>query len=86
MKENFEIFLRVRPALIFVALLRENGKKDCTQIAKDSDCTYSHAVKILKTFKELGFITTKKNGRKVEVELTKKGREIAERINSVVYM
>jgi len=52
-------------------------------LAKEVDCTYSHAVKILQTLEVLGLVSFEKKGRIKLIQLTKKGQEIAENIDSI---
>jgi len=52
-------------------------------LAKEIDCTYSHAVKILQTLKELGLVVFEKKGRVKVIQLTKKGKEVADAIDDI---
>ena len=52
-------------------------------LAKEVDCTYSHAVKILQALQELGLVSFEKQGRIKLIKLTKKGKEIAEAIDGI---
>ncbi len=52
-------------------------------LAKEVDCTYSHAVKILQSLQELGLVVFEKQGRIKIIKLTKKGKEIAEEIDNI---
>ena len=52
-------------------------------LAKEVDCTYSHAVKILQTLEELKLVDFEKKGRIKLIKLTKKGEEVAEDIDSI---
>jgi predicted transcriptional regulator len=47
------------------------------------DCTYSHAVKILQTLQELKLVEFEKKGRVKIIQLTKKGREVADAIENI---
>ena len=47
MKDNFDIFFRRKPAMILVALKKNLRNRYGSVLAKEVDCTYSHAVKIL---------------------------------------
>ena len=49
MKDNFDIFFRRKPALMLVALKRISRARYGSVLAKEVDCTYSHAVKILQS-------------------------------------
>ncbi|MEA3330011.1 MAG: winged helix DNA-binding protein [Nanoarchaeota archaeon] len=52
-------------------------------LAKEVDCTYSHAVKILQTLEELGLVTFEKKGRIKLIKLTKKGIDVADNITKI---
>jgi DNA-binding MarR family transcriptional regulator len=52
-------------------------------LAKEIDCTYSHAVKILQTLEELKLVDFEKRGRIKIIKLTKKGREVADAIEEI---
>ena len=83
MKDNFDIFFRRKPALMLVALRRMTKVRYGSLLAKDVDCTYSHAVKILQTLEILGLVRFEKKGRIKLIELTKKGEEISEYIDAI---
>jgi len=52
-------------------------------LAKEVDCTYSHAVKILQTLETLGLVTFEKQGRIKLIKLTNRGIEVADSISSI---
>ncbi len=52
-------------------------------LAKEVDCTYSHAVKILQTLESLGLVLFEKKGRVKLIKLTKKGRDVADSIENI---
>ena len=81
--ENFELFFRKKPALMLIALKRVNKAKYGSILAKEIDCTYSHAVKILQTLEEFGLVVFEKKGRIKIIKLTKKGQDVANHIESV---
>ena len=82
-KDIFEVFFRRKPAMILVAL-RKNGKNRYGSIlAKEVDCTYSHAVKILQSLEALSLVGFEKQGRIKLIKLTKKGKEIADAIDNI---
>jgi DNA-binding MarR family transcriptional regulator len=83
MKDNFDIFFRRKPALMLVALKKLSKARYGSILAKEVDCTYSHAVKILQTLEKLGLVTFEKKGRIKLIKLTKKGQDIAENIDSI---
>jgi len=83
MRDNFDIFFRRKPALMLVALKKVSKARYGSILAKEVDCTYSHAVKILQTLEELGLVGFEKQGRIKLIKLTKKGAEIAEQIDAI---
>lgn len=82
-EDNFDLFFRRKPAMMLIALKRVNKAKYGSILAKEVDCTYSHAVKILQALERLGLVVFEKQGRIKIIKLTKKGREIAESIESI---
>ncbi|MBS3077642.1 winged helix DNA-binding protein [Candidatus Pacearchaeota archaeon] len=83
MKDNFDIFFRRKPALMLVALKRVARVRYGSILAKEVDCTYSHAVKILQGLERLGLVVFEKKGRIKLIKLTKKGAEVAENIENI---
>lgn len=83
MKDNFDIFFRRKPALMLVALKRIARVRYGSILAKEVDCTYSHAVKILQSLERLGLVIFEKKGRIKLIKLTKKGQEVAENIENI---
>ncbi len=83
MKDNFDIFFRRKPALMLIALKKLSRAKYGSLLAKEVDCTYSHAVKILQNLERLGLVSVEKKGRIKLIVLTKRGTEIAENIENI---
>ena len=83
MKDNFDIFFRRKPALMLVALGKVSKVRYGSVLAKEVDCTYSHAVKILQSLQDLGLVVFEKQGRIKIIKLTKKGKEIADAIENI---
>ncbi len=83
MKDNFDIFFRRKPALMLVALKKVSKARYGSILAKEVDCTYSHAVKILQTLEKLALVSFEKKGRIKLIVLTKKGKEVAENIDDI---
>jgi len=82
-KDTFDIFFRRKPALMLVALKRMTRARYGSILAKEVDCTYSHAFKILQTLERLGLVLFEKKGRTKLIKLTKKGQEISENIENI---
>ena len=72
-----EVFLHEKPVKILVALKNAGSKTYASTIAKVTDCTYSHTVKILDFLKQAGFVTFEKKGRIKYVKLTDLGDNVA---------
>ena len=83
MKDNFDIFFRRKPALMLVSLKRKVRLRYGSVLAKEVDCTYSHAVKILQTLEKLGLVVFEKKGRIKLIQLTKRGKEVADAIENI---
>jgi len=54
-----------------------------SNLAKQIDCTYSHVVKILQQMEKANLINFQKSGRLKILTLTKKGTEVAEKIEAI---
>ena len=83
MKDNFDLFFRRKPALMLIALKKVSKAKYGSVLAREVDCTYSHAVKILQILEELGLVVFEKKGRIKIINLTKKGRDVADHIEAI---
>ena len=83
MKDNFDIFFRRKPALMLVSLKKNTRMRYGSILAKEVDCTYSHAVKILQTLEDLKLVSFEKRGRIKVIQLTKKGREVADAMENI---
>ena len=82
-KEIFEVFFRRKPAMILVALRQNNRNKYGSVLAKEVDCTYSHAVKILQEMEKAELVSFQKQGRIKTISLTDNGNVIAEHIEKI---
>ena len=83
MAENIDLFFRKKPAMMLLALKKVSKAKYGSVLAKEVDCTYSHAVKILQTLEDLGLVVFDKQGRIKLIKLTKKGQEISDNIENI---
>ena len=78
-----ELFLRKKPVRLLLNV--KNGKtKYISVLAKETDCTYSHTVKLLENFQNLSLLKFSKEGRIKYVKLTKNGEELAENFENVL--
>ena len=83
MKDNFDIFFRRKPAMILVALRSNLKNRYGSVLAKEVDCTYSHAVKILQEMEKAKLVAFQKHGRIKTISLTDKGNKVAENIEKI---
>lgn len=79
----FEVFFRRKPAMILVALRKSQKNRYGSILAKEVDCTYSHAVKILQEMEKAKLVTFEKHGRIKTIALTDNGNRIAEHIEKI---
>ena len=82
-KEIFKVFFREKPAMMLVELRNSKSEVYASSLAKQIDCTYSHVVKILQQMEREGLINFDKQGRLKLLTLTKKGHDVAGRIDDV---
>ncbi|MBS3149604.1 winged helix DNA-binding protein [Candidatus Woesearchaeota archaeon] len=82
-KEIFEVFFRKKPAMILVALRKSSKNRYGSILAKEVDCTYSHAVKILQQMEQARLVNFEKQGRIKIIRLTESGDKIAESIERI---
>lgn len=82
-KDIFEVFFRRKPAMILVALRKTGKSKYGSVVAKEVDCTYSHAVKILQEMESARLVNFEKQGRIKTINLTENGERIAEHIEKI---
>jgi len=83
MKKNFDVFFRRKPAQMLVSLRRNSRTRYGSVLAKEVDCTYSHAVKILQTLENLRLVVFEKKGRVKIIQLTEKGTNVADAIENI---
>ena len=81
--EIFNVFFREKPSLMLVHLKNSDTDVYASSLAKRIDCTYSHVVKILQEMEKAGLVNFEKTGRLKLLTLTKKGEEIAHKIDSI---
>ena len=82
-KEIFEVFFRRKPAMILVALRQNKRNRYGSVLAKEVDCTYSHAVKILQEMEKSKLVSFEKQGRIKTISLTETGDRVAEHIEKI---
>ena len=81
--EMEEMFLRKKPVRLLLNI-KTGGQKYVSILAKETDCTYSHTVKLLDMFQELNIVEFIKQGRIKYVKLTEDGTALASDFESVL--
>ena len=79
----FNVFFREKPAEMMIQLKNASHEMYASSLAKKVDCTYSHVVKILQEMEKAGLVNFEKTGRLKLLSLTKKGEQVAEKIESI---
>jgi predicted transcriptional regulator len=79
----FEVFFRRKPAMILVALRNSTKNRYGSVLAKEVDCTYSHAVKILQEMEKNRLVSFQKKGRIKTIKLTETGENVADHIDRI---
>ena len=72
--------------MMLVSLKKNTRMRYGSVLAKEVDCTYSHAVKILQTLEDLKLVEFDKKGRIKLIKLTKRGQEVADSIEKIQLM
>lgn len=78
-----ELFLRKKPIRLLMNIKLGNTKY-VSVLAKETDCTYSHTVKLLEIFRVLGLVDFEKTGRIKFVKLTQDGLDLAADFENVL--
>jgi predicted transcriptional regulator len=77
--------MRKKPVRLLMNLrFGDKTKKYVSVLAKETDCTYSHTVKLLDHLKSFGLIDFKKEGRVKFITLTKDGNDLSEAFENVL--
>ena len=82
-REIFEVFFRRKPAMILMALRKGGKNRYGSVLAKEVDCTYSHAVKILQEMEKSKLVSFEKMGGIKTIKLTDNGTKVAENIEKI---
>ena len=69
--------------MILVALKKGGRNRYGSILAKEVDCTYSHAVKILQEMEKAKLVAFEKQGRIKSINLTDSGERVAEHISKI---
>ncbi|MFH1630667.1 MAG: hypothetical protein ABIA21_00380 [Candidatus Aenigmatarchaeota archaeon] len=79
-----ELFLRKKPVRLLMALKLGGPSKYVSILSKETDCTYSHTIKLLEEFRNLGLAEFDKAGRVKFIKLTQDGEEMANYFEAVL--
>lgn len=79
-----ELFLRKKPVWLLLNIKLGGNVKYVSVLAKETDCTYSHTVKLLDLFEGLGLVEFEKEGRIKYVKLTQDGSELVNDFEAVL--
>ena len=82
--EMEELFLRRKPVRLLLNIKIGGTPKYVSILAKDTDCTYSHTVKLLEIFKGMDIVEFEKQGRIKYVKLTADGAALATDFEAVL--
>jgi len=77
------LILHEKPAGVILSLRNSKGKY-ASILAKETNCTYTHILKVLNQLQDYGVVQFKKEGRTKIVELTEKGIDIAHELEGLV--
>ena len=77
------LVLHEKPAGVLLSLKGSKGKY-ASILAKETNCTYTHILKVLNQLRDYGVVTFKKQGRTKIVELTDEGIDIAHELEGLV--
>ncbi|MGZ4938426.1 MAG: hypothetical protein ACXVJJ_00555 [Halobacteriota archaeon] len=81
--ELTDVFLHKMPTSLLLTV-RQYDRTYVSVLAKECDCTYPHAVKTLWGMEKLGLLTSEKVGRVKYVQLTDRGKLIADALYELV--
>ncbi|OYT40480.1 MAG: hypothetical protein B6U86_03945 [Candidatus Altiarchaeales archaeon ex4484_43] len=82
-RKILDLFLHDKPTDIVLSLKDSTGKY-ASILSKETDCTYTHTLKILTQLKESGIVEFEKRGRIKFVRLTTTGADIAHELEGLV--
>jgi DNA-binding MarR family transcriptional regulator len=80
---GFSILIKEKPAAMLLVLLHSKKAVYVSTLAKQVKYTYSHVVKVLQNMEKAGLVSTEKHGRLKLIELTLKGKDVAEKIEEM---
>ncbi|UCD02730.1 MAG: helix-turn-helix transcriptional regulator [Candidatus Aenigmatarchaeota archaeon] len=78
-----DLLLRDKPAKIILSLKTSKGSIYATILSRETNCTYSHTIKILDVLKDQGLVNFEKVGRIKKVKLTSDGWDVAQNLEAL---
>ena len=81
---NTSLFFHEKPARMLIVLNDKSKVWYASLLAKEVDCTYAHAIKILDNFSAEGLVVFDRQGRIKRVMITDKGAELARGLETVL--
>lgn len=78
-----DLLLRDKPAKILISLKTSKDSIYATILSRETNCTYSHTIKILNVLRNQGLVEFEKVGRIKEVKLTQDGWDVAQNLESL---
>lgn len=82
-QDIIDLFFHDKPTGIILSLKDSTGKY-ASVLSKETDCTYTHTLKILTQMQTLGMVEFEKKGRIKFVKLTDAGVDIAGEVEGIV--
>lgn len=82
----YDIFFRKKPLHLLLNIKVGSNPKNISVLSRDTNCTYSHVVKLLDIFKEMGLVNLERSGRQKFVKLTDKGFNLAVHLEEALKM
>ena len=76
-KDYGRMLFFVKPKTLLIELSKNGFVCYSSKLARKSNITYSHSIKILKIFEEMGLVKSLKDGRTRPITITLKGKQIA---------
>ncbi len=78
-----DLLLRDKPAKILISLKTSKDSMYATILSRETNCTYSHTIKILNVLRDQGLVQFDKVGRIKKVKLTPEGWDVAQNLESL---
>jgi len=78
-----DLLLREKPARILLSMKTSKESVYATILSRETNCTYSHTIKILNVLEKMGLVKFDKKGRIKRVTLTHDGWDIAHNLEAL---